>query len=887
MSTNVSPPAGSPPPAAAAALFERHAASLRAYLSGLQGADAARVESVIEGIRGEVAAQLAFEDDPTVWMFAEGHRRVLTGGGGRGDLLGSSESAGMVEDEVVTGEDPAIAVHRAFGRLTNKQQEVLRLKFQFGFNLAELARITGVSFAGASGLLHSAVERACRAAGTPLSLGEDRRIDVRLTAYALDELEPGERQGFADSVSDGKALLESSESIRKVGAQLARILASGAPLPQRRRKRKAAAWQSPAILFGVPGVLAAGGLAWYFLTGGDEGKSRRDAVPWTVNGDSTVSARTRRGSERDENARSSGGATASASGHGGRTSRAVESNGQDKPFGSERSEREENSEAENTASGSENDSAPAASGGGTRSRGARSGETAKNDPAAEALGQYGASEPNQPAGQKSTPDAADATAPQEAAASETSPSDPGSTARAGTASGMKPLDPDNADKNAPAPGQEKEAGRQAPPSEREPRAAKQSRPSAPNFWPKTAEARVAMARRAPFEKPTAENAAEAPLAVRAEMAPSPWQPDKLLVRVTLKTKPVAPPARPPASLVFAIDVSQSMAGPNRLPLVQAGIRLLAERLRPEDRVSVVTYAANAKEMLPSAPLGAKALELRNCLAELETGGQTNGDEGLRLAYAIARRARVAVGPNVVVLCTDGNFNLGETDEQVLAAQAQQAAAEGITLSVFGFGRSDRNDLRLELLATKGGGRSCYVNTREEAEQLLAGQIDGLLTPAARDVSLQVTFDSTRVDAATRLDGMTGEAAPARVDKLLPGRSLSALYEITVAPGRAGTAGLGEWEVDFRRIGSAHSEHLTARLDGKTEDWARTSVDFRFAAAWAELARILKGGPHGATGELDRLEEWVQRVLPDDTGGYRTELLENIAAVRQPAGESVP
>jgi Ca-activated chloride channel family protein len=450
---------------------------------------------------------------------------------------------------------------------------------------------------------------------------------------------------------------------------------------------------------------------------------------------------------------------------------------------------------------------------------------------------------------------------------------------------MKPLQPESADKNVSTPGEGKEAGREATPIGREPRAVKPSRQPVQAIGPKAAEARAAArAQHAALEKSAPENAAEAPLTARVEMAPSPWKPDKLLVRVTVKAKPVAPPARPPASVVFAIDVSQSMAGPNRLPLVEEGIRLLAERLRPEDRVSVVTYAASAKEMLPSAPLGAKALELRNCLAELEAGGQTNGDEGLRLAYAVARRARVAVGPNVVVLCTDGNFNLGETDEQVLAAQAQQAAAEGIKLSVFGFGRSDRNDLRLELLATKGGGRSCYVNTREDAEQLLAGQIDGLLTPVAHQVSLRVTFDTTQVDAVARLGGIADDAASQRVESLLPGRSLSALYEITPVSGRATAPDLGEWETSYRRAGAANPERLTARLDRMSAEWTNTSADFRFATAWAELARNLKSGRGAGAGDLDRLEAWVQRVLPDDTGGYRTELLENITAARGPAGQ---
>lgn len=885
MSALSSTPAGSPPPAAAAALFERHEAGLRAYLSGLPGAEAARVDAVIQEIRGEVPAQLEFEDDPTVWMFAQGRRRVAAGGH-RGDVLAADDGPASAEDETVAGEDAAVAVHQAFERLTKKQQEVVRLKFQFGFNLVELARITGVSFSGAAGLLHSAVERTCRAAGTALTLGEDRRVDVRLTAYALDELEPAEKQAFAEGVSDGKALLESTDAIRKVGAQLTRILESGAPLPRRRKKRQASGWRSPAVLLGSLGALVAGALAWYFLSGEAEPKARREASPWTVNGDSTVGARARRNGEREGSGRAGGsGGVGGARAEIGSPLRAGEADWEKRNFrpGTERPDQAARRDGDLMESS--DDSTEASGEGGARSPGAPTGESARNDPAAEASGNSGASDQIQTAAREASAASNDGRSATDAPAAATDPSHAAGGSKPAVAGGMKPVSPEVAEKKTPAPGDPKEGNPTAPPTPAALGVAKLQRQLATGQWPDPADVSATeMLQQVPLEKSTEENSADAPLTSRVEMARSPWAPDKLLVRVTLKARPAVPPARPPASVVFAIDVSQSMTGPNRLPLVQEGIRLLAERLRPEDCVSVITYAGRAKEALPPGPLGGKGLELRHALKALEAAGQTNGDEGLRLAYATARRARVAAGPNVVVLCTDGNFNLGETDEEILAAYATQAAAEGIKLSVFGFGRSDRNDLRLELLAAKGGGRSCYVNTREEAEQLLAGQIDGLLTPVANAVSLGVAFDSSQVEEVTRFDGTGTAAAESRVENLLPGRSLSALYEIALVPGRGtGAAGLGEWEANFRRAGAAKPERLAARLAGRVEEWTQASASFRFAAAWAELARILREDRARAGADLDRLEDWVRSFLPDDTGGYRSELLDNVAAARLAAG----
>lgn len=407
-------------------------------------------------------------------------------------------------------------------------------------------------------------------------------------------------------------------------------------------------------------------------------------------------------------------------------------------------------------------------------------------------------------------------------------------------------------------------------------------------WPKPSEVRVAeMLKQAPLDETVSDLPADEPLAARVEMARSPWKPEKLLVRVAIKAKQSPVPARPPANLVFAIDVSQSMAGPNRLPLVQEGIRLLAQRLRPEDRVAVVTYAARAKEVLPGIPLGGNALELRQCLGQLEAAGQTNGYEGLQLAYAAARRERVEGGLNVVVLCTDGNFNLGETNEQILAGIAAQAAAEGIKLTVFGFGRSDRNDLRLELLAAKGGGRSCYVNTREEAERLLATQIDGLFEATAEEVALTVKFNPERVEAARRIDGGTDAATSAAVAELLPGRSLAALYEVSLKPRREDAAdNLAQLGVSYRLPGLPFRHAKSFPVESAVQEWTDTDPGFRFAAAGAELGRILQGEQAQAGSDLDRLEDWVQRHLPEDDGGYRSELLSNLAAARLAAASNL-
>lgn len=851
---------------------------MRAYLAGLPGAQPLRVAEVVREVLAAAAQQTDFEEDPAVWLFAQGRRRIVTAGH-RGDVLVTDEVEGGADEEMAAGEDPGIAVHRAFARLTVKQQEVLRLKFQFGFSLQELAGITGVSQGGAGGLLHSGVMRVCQASGAALTLGSEWTRNARLTAYALDEMEPAEKKAFVEGVPNGKALFESAETIKQTGVQLSRVLESGAPLPKRKHRRKGAAWQSPyAWLIGAL-VVAGAGAAWYFGRGESEAARRDDRSG--MNGSFSTATRNRRseggdGSGRPGDRADSGGALA---GHG-RSLRPGEADWERKAFGQgrQRAAGEAGTTAADNPAQGRGETGPASDQGGARSAGAAGGSADNRAPAAENRGESGGTENGSSAGVAHGDEAAEndlGSGPTEASGN----SSASASGKKSAGGNMKSAKPDASSQAKPVPGAGTEAGKAPPPPAPALGVAALGRALAEKRWPKPGEVRVAeLVKRVPPEAQEEDGAVDDALAARVEMAPSPWQPEKMLVRVALKARPMPVPARAPANLVFAIDVSQSMAGPNRLPLVQEGIRLLAQRLHPADRVTVVTYAASAKELLPGTPLGGKALELRNALNGLEAAGQTNGYEGLQRAYAAARAGRVEAGLNVVVLCTDGNFNLGETDESVLAGIAAQAAAEGIKLSVFGFGRSDRNDLRLELLAAKGGGRSCYVNTREEAERLLATQIDGLIEAAANEVSLTVRFNPARVTESGRIDGGTEGATSVAVAELLPGRNLEALYEVTLDPAAAADR-LVDLSVRYRLPGWPVAQQRMLRLEGETHNWAQTDPGFRFAVAWVELGRILHGERLRAGGELDRLEVWVRQYLPDDTGGYRSELLDNLAAAR--------
>ncbi len=832
-------------------MLERHGAALRAYLGTLPGADATKVEPAMREISRELEKAGELDDDPAVWLFAHARRQML-GAGQRGDVLLGEAAGAADEEENNEGQDARVAVHRAFARLTAKQQEALRLRFQFGFNPEEMARITGLSLGGAEGLMEHALGRIVPAMPAAEGKAAVRITDPRIIGYALDEMGAAEKRAFVEAASGGKDLLETADAIRRAVRTLTEILQNGAPPPRRKRRGGVpVAW----VILGVVALLTVAGAVWWFAQdrgmalqdsklarsvaaqdGGAAGEAHtpeNDGVATT----SRVRKREARPGEADWERKAFGrgsGQGAGLTGEGGGVAdSAGDSSSRENSGGGVAPRADLPGEPEPEVGRRERDEAPAVLlPGGAGGAGAVAGGVPDKAPTAGPGAWAGTTNVESRVVQAGEP------------TSVTLP----------TSAGMA---------RAPEPGlkdlQRALARREWP-------AAQQVNPGA-------------LLQQAPPEWP-APGAQPVPLAVGMEMAPSPFTPGRQVVRVVVQAKPAPPPVRPPANLVLAIDVSDSMNTPNRLPLVQTGVWLLAERLRPDDRVAVVTYAATAREVRGSEPIGEGGRELRDVLAGLSAEGRTNGYEGLTLAYATAQAARSESGINAVILCTDGNFNLGETDEQALAALAGRFAAEGIKLSVFGFGRSDRNDLRLELLAQQGGGQSCYVNTAEEAERLLAGQIEGLLEPVAREVDWRVDFNPARVADVRPLGGQERGVA----SELLPGRNLTALYELTLRPGNGETsAALGRVRVNFLPAGERRPTLMQQTLVAPPHDWLQVSPGFRFAVAVTELGRIMQSGPAQARPALERLEEWVVANLPDDAGGYRRELRETLIVAREAAG----
>jgi Ca-activated chloride channel homolog len=298
-----------------------------------------------------------------------------------------------------------------------------------------------------------------------------------------------------------------------------------------------------------------------------------------------------------------------------------------------------------------------------------------------------------------------------------------------------------------------------------------------------------------------------PFKVRAQVLASPWNTERGLIRIAIKGKDIAKASLPPANLVFLVDVSGSMGPEDRLPLVKSALKLLTAQLRPVDRVSLVTYANGTRIALPPTP-GDRKSAINSAIDELQAGGGTYGEGGLKLAYAQARESFIPEGINRVLLATDGDLNVGETNQDALKKMIEGERKSGVTLTALGVGQSNFNEALMKKLADTGNGSYHYLDSLQEAHKVLVNEMTSTLATIAQDLKLQVEFNPATVQEY-RLIGYELHALKRedfnndQVDAgdIGAGHQVTALYEFVPA-GAKGT-------VDPLRYGNGGNEGKAA------------------------------------------------------------------------------
>ena len=380
--------------------------------------------------------------------------------------------------------------------------------------------------------------------------------------------------------------------------------------------------------------------------------------------------------------------------------------------------------------------------------------------------------------------------------------------------------------------------------------------------------------------------------VTTEVAQCPWNTDNRLAMVALKGAELQ--QRAPSNLVFLIDVSGSMNSPEKMPLVKHSLSLLAEQLTEQDRISIVTYANSAQTVLDSVP-GNSYETIMKTIRNLAPGGGTAGGAGLSLAYDCALKNKVE-GNNRVILCSDGDFNIGMSSTASLEEFITEKRKEGIYLSVMGFGMGNYKDNRMETLADKGNGNYAYIDNKKEAEKVMVYDLTKTLYTIAEDVKIQVEFNPGRV-REYRLVGYENrkleneDFANDKKDagELGAGHTVTAFYELVMEDGEPAGSELKYQDTTINPSGDLMNVKLRYREPGGEESrlieravtgfTAAPSENFVFASSVAQFGMLLCDSPYCNQASYDSVLEAAKTALGEDRFGLRVEFLQLVDCAR--------
>ena len=404
-----------------------------------------------------------------------------------------------------------------------------------------------------------------------------------------------------------------------------------------------------------------------------------------------------------------------------------------------------------------------------------------------------------------------------------------------------------------------------------------------------------------YPKPTGND----PVKITVEAGTCTWNTAHRLVRIGLKAKEIPTEQLPASNLVFLIDVSGSMWGANRLDLVKSSLKLLVNNLRNKDKVAIVTYAGSAGVKLEATSGGDKQ-KIREAIDELTASGSTAGGAGIHLAYQIAKKNFISDGNNRIILCSDGDFNVGVSSAEGLEQLIEKERKSGVHLTVLGYGMGNYKDKKIQVLAEKGNGNHAYIDNLQEANRVLVGEFGATLHTVAKDVKLQVEFNPSQVQAyrligyESRLlkdEDFNNDAKDA--GDMGAGHTVTAFYEVIPAGVKNEYVGKVDdlkyqkkEKMTLKPTGS--DELLTVKLRYKASDkdvsrkmelpfvdnkGDSVSSDFRFASAVAMFGQLLRDSDFKGTADYDKVIKLAKQGLNNDERGYRREFIRLVEAAK--------
>jgi Ca-activated chloride channel family protein len=347
--------------------------------------------------------------------------------------------------------------------------------------------------------------------------------------------------------------------------------------------------------------------------------------------------------------------------------------------------------------------------------------------------------------------------------------------------------------------------------------------------------------------------------VHLDSAPSPFREAYHLLRVVVQGQEVLVSQRKMANLVFLVDTSGSMSSEDKMGLVKQSLSLLVDNLQERDRIAICTYAGSVQTVLRPTSVSERKVILAS-LESLSSGGSTAMASGIQNAYDLAYEHYQAGAINRVIVCSDGDANVGPMSHKEILELIGKQREKGITLSTVGFGMGNYKDEMMEQLADKGNGNYTYVDNLAEAKRIFVEELTGTLQVIAKDMKVQVEFypesvETYRLIGYENRDVADKDFRDDQIDggEVGSGHTVTALYELKL---KANPQEICRVFVRAKEPEGSVAQELQFAFKASQiyPQWSNAPATFRFIAGVAEFAEILKESPHSQTSFSHLLKE---------------------------------
>lgn len=376
-----------------------------------------------------------------------------------------------------------------------------------------------------------------------------------------------------------------------------------------------------------------------------------------------------------------------------------------------------------------------------------------------------------------------------------------------------------------------------------------------------------------------------PFAIHTEIGDCPWKSVHYLLKIGIKGKTLSLEETPPCNLILLIDASGSMDHPQKLPLVKKTFKKLINTLRPEDKVTILTFSGAGRVVLPFTS-GAHTSRILQTLNEVHIDGGTNGEAGLRLAYEQAENVYGKGSNTRIIAASDGDFNIGAATLPEIEKLIEEKRTRGIYLSILGFGVGNYQDDNLEVLANKGNGNYAYIDNVMEAHKVLEEEVGQTLHTIAEDVKIQIDFDPDFI-ASYRLIGYENRLLATEdfeddtkdAGELGPGHTVTALYELELTDAAIPESDqkLIDLKLRYKLPAEEQSYFINQAITSHLLNLENTSNNFRFAASVAAFGMLLQQSKFLESFDQQDIVALAKKAKGKDSFGYRQEFIELVKA----------